>query len=111
MEKTTKDFLDALDAKVKASIYRDPKEVCREIMTRLLKDQKFYPTIMQVEKDPYTFIVIGKRGRCYANKYTVYEIRLSQTEICTGYEGVIKSFSKLKDAVKHQFQVLEEKNK
>ena len=111
MNEDNKARYDALDAKLKAIIYRKPSEVWMEIMTKLLEGQNFFPTIMQVYKDPFTFIVIGKKGRCYDNKFSVYEIRLSKTEICTGYEGVLKSFRLLKDAVKYQFEVLAEKNK
>ena len=89
----------------------DKSELYRNIISKLLENDVFFPTIMQVEKDPMTFIAIGKKGRCYDNKFSVYEIRLSKDLTCSGYEGVMKSFRLLKDAVKFQFEVLEQRNK
>ena len=110
MNKTNAEMLTNLAKKMADTLYADPKESMRNCMTRLLENENFFPMLMQSDKDPLTFFVVGKKGRCYTNKYSVYEMRLSQDFKHTGYEGVIKSFRLLKDAVKFQLETLNKHN-
>ncbi len=60
-----------------------------------IKEQNFYQNFSftnEIDK----FLVIGKKGRFEQNKFTVYEIRVTDNKIT--YECVIKSFSKLAQA-------------
>ena len=61
------------------------------IMDRLLEENNFYPEYTEVNDK---FLVIGKKGRFVKNKYTSYEIRVSDNKIT--YESKITDCTTLK---------------
>jgi hypothetical protein len=60
--------------------------------------------------DDRNFFCVGKRGRCYKGKFSVYKVKLMKegcqyTETIT-YERVEKSFSRRRDAVDYILDIL-----